>query len=102
MTRELDPRTYERIMILCPHPDDETLATGGVIQRAVAGGVAIRIVFVTDGENNPWPQRFLERRFRIGGPERARWGARRRGEALSALEKLGVAGRDAIFLGFPD
>jgi LmbE family N-acetylglucosaminyl deacetylase len=102
MMQDLDFRAHERILILCPHPDDETLATGGLIQRAVAGGIPIRVVFVTDGENNPWPQRFLERRWTIGGAERARWGARRREEALAALEALGASRDDALFLGFPD
>src|SRR6267142_2796202 len=102
MMPELDPGTYERVMLLCPHPDDETLATGGLIQRAIAAGSAVKVVFVTDGENNPWPQRFLERRWIIGDKEKARWGVRRRGEALAALDSLGIGKGDAAFLGFPD
>lgn len=92
----------DRLLVFAPHPDDETLAAGELIQSAVAVGAAVRVVFATDGDNNPWPQRWLERRFRIGAAERARWGQRRRGEALGALEILGIDASSARFLGWPD
>lgn len=92
----------QRILILAPHPDDESLATGGLIQRAIKEGAEVRVVFVSDGDNNPWPQRFLERRWRIGRQERNRWGARRRQEALAAMRCLGLSNSHAHFLGLPD
>ena len=91
-----------RVMVMAPHPDDETLGAGGVLQRAVAARAAVRVLFATDGENNPWPQRVLERRWRIGAGERARWASRRRAEALAALRVLGVASECVDFLGLPD
>ncbi|MBO9662737.1 PIG-L family deacetylase [Dokdonella sp.] len=104
MTRELKLSPQDRVLVLAPHPDDETLAAGDLIQAALAAGSALRVVFATDGDNNPWPQRWLERRWRIGPRARARWGARRRGEALAALAALGVRDveREARFLGWPD
>jgi LmbE family N-acetylglucosaminyl deacetylase len=93
---------HQRITILAPHPDDESLATGGLIQRAFREGAQVRVIFVSDGENNPWPQRFLEGRWRIGHEERTRWGIRRREEALAALRCLGLSGKHAHFLGLPD
>lgn len=89
-------------MVLSPHPDDESLACGGLIIRAARGGAAVRVLFATNGDNNPWPQRYLERRWRVGPEERRRWGARRRGEAQSAIEALGLAKESAHFLEFPD
>ena len=91
-----------RLLILAPHPDDEALATGGLLQRAQAKGAKVYVAFLTDGENNPWPQRVADRRWSIGARERARWGARRRGEALRSLRCLGVAPDCVSFLGFPD
>jgi LmbE family N-acetylglucosaminyl deacetylase len=96
----LSPR--DRLMVLAPHPDDETLGAGGLLQRAAASGAASRVVFVTDGDDNPWPQRVLERRLRLDGDARARWGARRRGEGFAALDALGIPRACAVFLGFPD
>jgi LmbE family N-acetylglucosaminyl deacetylase len=92
----------DRLLILAPHPDDESLAAGGLIQRALGAGAKVRVLFATDGDNNPWPQRFLERKLQIGLRDRARWGRRRRKEALAALEMLGLPGGSARFLGLPD
>ena len=102
MTRNLTLSATDRLLVFAPHPDDETLATGELIQLAVRSGTVVRVVFATDGDNNPWPQRWFERRLHIGDEERARWGARRRGEAEAALRNLGVDRGAARFLGWPD
>lgn len=91
-----------RLTVLAPHPDDESLAAGGLIQRALALGVPVDVVFVTDGENNPWPQRWLERRIRIGQSGRASWARRRRAEADAALRALGAEAVSLHRLGWPD
>ncbi|MCE9518575.1 MAG: PIG-L family deacetylase [Verrucomicrobia bacterium] len=91
-----------RILVIAPHPDDESLGAGGLIQQALAAGAEVRVIFVTDGDNNPWPQRWLEWRWHIDGECRRRWGARRRAEALRAIEKLGLLKSQAEFFGFPD
>ncbi|MEP7097467.1 MAG: PIG-L family deacetylase [Dokdonella sp.] len=102
MTLPLPMTPRDRVMVFAPHPDDETLATGELIQSALAVGARVRVVFATDGDNNPWPQRWLERRWHVGAAERARWGQRRRREALAALAVLGVDDASARFLGWPD
>ncbi len=88
--------------MVAPHPDDEALGMAGLLQRVAAAGTSVRVVFVTDGEDNPWPQRVADRRWRIGPQERARWSVRRRGEALRSLRVLGFEPDHASFLGFPD
>jgi LmbE family N-acetylglucosaminyl deacetylase len=62
----------------------------------------VRVVVATDGDNNPWPQRWLERRWFIGAEARNRWGARRREESRDALRQLGVPADAMRFLGWPD
>lgn len=91
-----------RVMLFAPHPDDESLATGVYLQRAVACGAAVRVVYATDGERNCWPQRVLEHKVRIREMDRRRWGARRQAEALAALQILGVAPESVEFLSLPD
>jgi len=92
----------QRVLIVAPHPDDEAIATGGLIQQTLADGGAVRVVFLTDGERNVWPQRAMLRKWRISAADRAAWGALRRREALASLAILGASESDAAFLGFPD
>ena len=91
-----------RVMLFAPHPDDESLATGIYLQRAVAVGAAVRVVYATDGERNCWPQRVLEGKVRLREMDRRRWGARRQAEALAALRTLGVGPKSVEFLSLPD
>ncbi|WP_395748315.1 PIG-L deacetylase family protein [Prosthecobacter sp.] len=91
-----------RVMVFAPHPDDEALGCGGLIQHAVALGAAVRVVFQTDGDNNPWPQRYVEQRWSIDEDCRRRWGARRRLEAGRSVQTLGLQAEDAVFFGLPD
>src|SRR5207248_11264209 len=86
-----------RLMLIAPHPDDEVLSCGIILQRAVRAGAAIRILYLTDGENNPWPQRALERKWRLASRDRKRWGRLRRIEARAALRALGVGRSSAHF-----
>ncbi|MGA9341772.1 MAG: PIG-L family deacetylase [Rhodanobacteraceae bacterium] len=102
MSRQLHFDARHRVLVFAPHPDDETIAAGALIQSARRAGAAIRVVFATDGDNNPWPQRWLERRWHIGEVERVRWGARRRREAFAAAQMLGLDEESLSFLGWPD
>ncbi len=74
----------------------------GVLQVAKAAGAAVRVIVLTDGDNNPWPQRWVEKRWRIDAAARARWGARRREEAVAALALLELTLSDVRFLALPD
>jgi LmbE family N-acetylglucosaminyl deacetylase len=89
-------------MMFAPHPDDEVLGCGIMLQRARAASAATRVVYITDGENNPWPQRFLERQWQLDERDRQRWGQLRRAECLAALQVLGHDSSTARFLAMPD
>jgi LmbE family N-acetylglucosaminyl deacetylase len=95
-------KSDSRLMLFVPHPDDESLACSIILQRAARAGAAIRVVYATDGDNNPWPQRFLECKWRLNATDRKRWGKLRRAEALAALRVLGVEPSSARFLALPD
>lgn len=94
------PRT--RLLVVAPHPDDETLANGMLLQRVLAAGGTVCVLLLTDGENNPWPQRWLECRWRIDDAARRRWARRRRAELDAALAALGVPGDALEALEWPD
>lgn len=96
------PTSADRILVLAPHPDDEVLGTGGLIQQALAVGADVRVVFLTFGDNNILSfQSFLKRPVLTPTQIRA-MGETRRLEALSALDVLGVAREQVTFLGYPD
>ena len=90
------------VIILAPHPDDECLGTGGLIQQVIQNGGKVHVIFITNGDNNPWPQRFVDRRWSIGPLERHRWGQRRKIEAEKSLQVLGEGKVTSEFLELPD
>ena len=92
----------ERVMVIAPHPDDDSLGTGGALMWAASTRTPARIVFLTSGENNPWSQRATELCWRMTPDAQRRWGERRRLEAIAALSRLGLSPQAARFLGFPD
>jgi LmbE family N-acetylglucosaminyl deacetylase len=93
---------FARTLVIAPHPDDESIGVGGLLAHAAQRGATVRVVFLTDGDNNPWPRRLSRRRWRITDDDRREWGKTRRREARHALMALGVPPHSAVFLGFPD
>ena len=103
MSPALQIQASDRVLFFAPHPDDESLGAGGLVQKAVAVGAQMRFIFLTSGDRNPWPQRVMQRRLFLDAKARQGWGARRRQEALDALAVLGIGEpAEAHFLGWPD
>ncbi|MDB5811895.1 MAG: hypothetical protein JWN94_4017 [Betaproteobacteria bacterium] len=100
--KSLSLHAGDRVLFLAPHPDDESLAAGGLLHHAFKAGAEVRVLFATDGENNAWPQRIAFQRWSVGQAERRRWGQLRRQEALAALHALGLKSKHSVFLGYPD
>lgn len=91
-----------RLMVFAPHPDDETLAAGGLIQRVLAHGGQVRVVFVTNGDGYVDGVRKEMQRTQTSSNDFIHYGEQRHLEALRAIHALGVPPENAIFLGFPD
>ena len=91
-----------RVLVLAPHPDDEAIGAGGLIQRVTARGGDVCVALITAGESNPWPQRYVNRRWRITPELREDWGRMRCSEARDSLRVLGARDNCSVFLGFPD
>ena len=92
----------DRLLVLAPHPDDEVIACGGLVQRAKALGLPVRVVFLTYGDNNQWSFA-VYRKHPVFLPSAVRsMGEIRRKEALVAGNTLGLADSDLTFLGYPD
>lgn len=46
----LDPAGVRRALVVAPHPDDEVLGPGGTLAVLAAGGTAVAVLALTDGE----------------------------------------------------
>ena len=92
----------DRLLILAPHPDDETIATGGVIQKAVALGLPVRVVFLTYGDNAETAFIAYRRRPVVRGKSVQQMGLVRHDEGVAAAGVLGLRPDQLTFLGYPD
>jgi LmbE family N-acetylglucosaminyl deacetylase len=90
----------KRLLVLAPHPDDESIGCGGLIAKWLADGREALVVFLTNGAMGSQEAR------RAGGEGAQQRDAQsrlielRRAEALQAMQALG--GARSIFLDFPD
>lgn len=100
--KEIQLSTPARLMVFAPHPDDETLAAAGLIERVLANKGQVRVVFVTNGDGYVDGVRKEVHRTRTSKADFIEYGERRHNEALQALHALGLQPSDGIFLGFPD
>jgi len=53
-----------RVLVIAPHPDDETLGCGGTLLKHVAAGDSVSWVIVTKAYEPRWPADVIERRER--------------------------------------
>ena len=94
--------TNDRVLVMAPHPDDESLSCGGIIQAAVERHIPVRVIFFTYGDNNQWSF-VLYRKHPVLEPAAVQdMGLMRRGEAIRAARLLGLETNQLTFLGYPD
>lgn len=99
----LGPFTKEdRVLILSPHPDDETIACSGVIQHAQKAGSEIQIVYMTNGDHNEFAFVVYEKRLTFRKGEFIHMGQVRQNESACSLKFFGLEKDSLIFLGYPD
>jgi LmbE family N-acetylglucosaminyl deacetylase len=91
-----------RVLVVAPHPDDESLAAGGLMQQVLARGGRVHVLFLTDGDGYPDAVEAATGRRDPSASDYRAFGVRRRAEALVALARYGVAARSVTCLGFPD
>lgn len=85
---------HQRVCVFAPHPDDEILGCGGMLQQLAANGNSILLVHVTNGtQSHPDSQIYPPQTLDVIRPQ----------ESLAALNVLGVASQvTSIFLDLPD
>ena len=87
----LDLTKCRRLVVVAPHPDDETLGLGATVAHLVMAGVEVQVVSVSDG-GGAHPGASPRERIRLEDTRRA--------ELLRATGILGT--RPPVALGLPD
>jgi LmbE family N-acetylglucosaminyl deacetylase len=93
MTTRFELASIRRVLVVAPHPDDESLGCGGLLALLARQKTDVSVVFVTDGGashrySRKWP--------------RARLASERRAEAATALTELGLAQAQKQFFNLQD
>jgi LmbE family N-acetylglucosaminyl deacetylase len=92
----------DTVLVVAPHPDDESLCCGGLIHTARTAGARVAIVWITNGDGFKWDAIVVERKFRPRAGAYLELARQREGEARKAGGLLGVAPDSLMFLGYPD
>jgi LmbE family N-acetylglucosaminyl deacetylase len=80
-------------IVVAPHPDDESLACGGLLAEACRHGLRGKVIIVSDGVGS-------HPNSKAHPPDRLR--SLRQEEATRAGAELGLKPEDMLFLGLPD
>lgn len=95
-------RRSQRLLIVAPHPDDEALACGGLIQRGREAGAALAVVVLTNGDTFRFACARFARMARPTAGAYRRFGQERAKESRAVLRWLGVPESRVFLLGYPD
>jgi LmbE family N-acetylglucosaminyl deacetylase len=93
---------HDRVLIIAPHIDDESIGAGGYAIDAMANGAEVYVVFLTAGDCNRFSARLMNMTL---GPTPSNYltvGRTRISEAKKAMQLLGIAPDRYFFLGYPD
>ena len=92
----------QRVLIVSPHPDDETLCCAGLIHQAIRAGAGVYVVWATAGDGFEFDAALTQKTLRPGPQQMRALGQERAQEALRAAAVLGIARDHTFMLGYPD
>ena len=91
----------DRIIVIAPHPDDEVLGAGGLIQQACAVGAEVHVVYLTSGDHNQIAFKLYKFRLHLSPSQYIAFGELRHREAAAATALFGLTPDQLTFLGYP-
>lgn len=89
----VQPDPAVRVVVIAPHPDDETLGCGGWLASCRSGGVEVKVIVLTDGSASHPGHPVLTPSLLA---------AQRQQECLGACRELGLEESGVEFWGLPD
>lgn len=96
------PGAGDRVLIVAPHPDDESLCCAGLIEQAHAAGAEVGVVWITAGDGFELDALLIEHTIAPDSADMIRLGRQRLREARAAADSLGVPRAFQFVLGYPD
>jgi LmbE family N-acetylglucosaminyl deacetylase len=99
---EVTMTNADRVLVVSPHPDDESIACSGLIQHALEAGAQVRVLWMTAGDHNIVGPPSFWRTAAVTPAQFRDIGHKRMQEAMAAAHVLGLSPEDLIFLGYPD
>ena len=93
---------YQRLLVVAPHCDDETLGSAGLIMAAQRAGMEVRVVIATNGDGFFFATAQDFHKIYPSAGDYIRMGEIRQQESLAALKILGVQKQQVTFLSYPD
>ncbi len=96
------PTESDRILIVAPHIDDESISAAGYAIDAIASGAQVYVVFITAGDCNRISARVVNKTLDPTVSSYLTVGRTRIAEARSVMEHVGIAEDHYFVLGYPD
>jgi LmbE family N-acetylglucosaminyl deacetylase len=97
---EVPQKTH--LLVIAPHPDDETLGAAGLMQRVKKLGGRVSVGYLTSGDGYVDGVELETRRPKPRPEDFVDYGEMRLGEALRALQAMSVRPKRLLVFGFPD
>ncbi len=92
----------DAVLIVAPHPDDECIATSGLIQQAIATGARVHVLYLTYGDNHELAYWAMKKIPALTPAQYRSLGETRHAEGIRGAQAMGLKPDDLTFLGYPD
>lgn len=92
----------QKVLLLSPHPDDETLCCAGILQQAKASGAQVYVAWTTAGDGFEFDAVLTQRVLDPSYKNMRDLGQTRTAEAQQAALVLGIPTNHTFMLGYPD
>ncbi len=99
--RRVDLGAIKKALIISPHFDDEILGCGGLIQRILARGGEVKIIYLSDAAGRA-ETRWLKKKWCVDEFDSQEINKERKQESIGAARILGLKEKDLFFLDFPE
>ena len=94
-----EPPAGARVLVIAPHPDDETLGPGILLSRLAKKGAQVRVVVMTNGDGFTDALAISYHELKPRREDYLKFGYTRQKETLAAMGLLGIPESDVTFLG---